>query len=162
MLKFCLFLIIVFPKECLSQIDINDIFKGESSKCEVRLLGTKWQSKGEFCTDTIEFSKVETCEIYHCELGFSCNGSYYNCSMYGREEVAFAGDTLIITETDDCNPNTENIINELTIVCSKAVVMEDKLTFISTYTIVVSREGKGIINETKPNKMDLIYTKVKP
>lgn len=161
MLKFCLFLIISFPLKCCCQTDANNNFGSESTKREVQLTGTKWQSKGEFCTDTLEFSKIETCKWYGCETGFSCNASYYNCSMYGREEVAFEGDTLIITETDDCNPNTENIINELTIVFSKVVVSEDSLTFISTYSLVVSREGKGIISETKPKKIFLTYTKVK-
>lgn len=161
MLKFCFFLIIAFPLKCCSHTDTDNKIGRESIKREVQLTGTKWISEGEFCTDTLEFLKIETCKIFHCELGFSCTASYYNCSMYGREEVAFEGDTLIITETDNCNPNTENIINELTIVFFKVVVSEDSLTFISSYSLVVSREGKGIISETKPRKIFLTYTKAK-
>ena len=151
MLIFCFFLIIAFPLK-YSHTDTDKITGRECIKSEVQLTGTKWISEGEFCTDTLEFFKMETCKIFHCELDFSCTASYYNCSMYGREEVAFKGDTLIITKTDDCNPNTENIINELTIVFFKVVVSEDSLIFISTYSLVVSREGKGIISETKPQK----------
>lgn len=146
-------------------LHIHGISQGIQSKSSdkkpIQLIGTKWQSKGEFCTDTIEFTKVETCKLYRCELGFSCNASYYNRSMYGREEVAFEGDTLIITETDDCNPNTENINNELTIAVSKVVVTENNLTFISKYNLVISREGKGIVSETKPQKVFQIYHKVR-
>lgn len=155
-------LIVLFLLNLWIQFNPNLTNDTKSNIEKIELIGSKWGWEMHTnCIHTIEFEKNNICKWYDCEFEYSCKANYFNQSFYGNEESPNEGDTLIVTETDACNPNSVNIIDEMVISFSKIIVKRDYLIIIETSSIVVSRNGEGIIRKTEPKKINVIYKKIK-